>query len=389
MRQTLRLGAVAAALIVAGLFAVPWVWRHAFPAPESEEELPATAADLAMTIDAVNLAVAAGLGELGVVPEQIVATDEEPRERDGFGWTFTRSTLDLPEGVSDGAIRAAFARWPEGVEAFLTRPDELTYSLRVYAGKVPVMRLLLRLPLDPDPQVDADAPPRLAVVIKGVGPRSAEVERILELETPLTVAIQPYHSHSLRYANDAARASKEVVAHLDLGRRASAVSGTGTALPVPLGSLSEPDAFRARLAEDIEAVPFSSGVLACSRSAAARDGERMGALADTLASGGLYLLDDTQYPEGVALQEARRASVSARSVTAALAPGLDGEEHGRALLRLRNLAVLRGQALLTAQLGPGDAARLFRFVEDRRKEGYQLVFVSEIVGESDGSTDGR
>ncbi len=383
MKQTLRLATVAILLIAAGVFAVPWVWRHAFPAPESEEELPETAADLATTIDGVNESVATGLGRLGVVPEQIVTTEEESRERDGFGWTYTRSTLDLPEGVTDGAIRAAFAHWPEGVEAFLTRPDELTYSLRVYAGKVPVSRLLIRLPLAPDPQIDPEAPPRLAVVVKGVGPRSAEVERVLELETPLTVAVQPYHSHSLRYADDAARASKEVVAHLDLGVESAAATDPGLSQPDPLGTLTESTAFRERLTEDIEAVPFASGVLASSRSPAARDADRMGSLAGALADGGLYLLDDALYPEGVALQEARRAAVSASSATAALGAGIDGAGAQRDLQRQRNLAVLRGAAQLTVELGPGDAARLFRFVEDRRKEGYQLVFVSEIVGETD------
>ncbi len=379
MRQTLRVVAVAVALIAAGALAVPWVWRHVFPAPESVVELPASTGDLTRTIEAVNETVATGLGELGVVPEQIVSSVAEEREREDVGWTYTRSTLDLPGGLTDDAIRAAFDSWPEGVDAFLTRPDELTYSLRVYAGKLPVLRMMLRLPLDPEPWVDPDSPPHLAVVIKGVGQRSAEVERALELDLPLTVAVRPYRSHSLRYATDAARASKEVVAHLTLEAEENGSPAPGMAMPDPLGSALDPDAFRGRLTEDIEAVPFASGVLGCSRAAAARDAERMGILADTLGAGGLYLLDDALYPEGVAGQEARRAGVPAMSVTAALEVDQTDEEADRALLRLRNLAVLRGEAVLSAQLGRGDAARLRSFVRARKREGYRLVFVSEIV----------
>jgi len=379
VKQWLRIGAVAALLVGVGAVALPWVWERVFPAPVSVEELPATAEDLTATIEAVNQVVGSGLGSLGVVPEQIVSTEEEARERDGIGWTYSRTTLDLPPGVTDGAVRSAFDRWPDGVDAFLTRPDELTYSLRVYAGKVPLVRLLMRRPLDPNPAVDPEAPPRLAIVVKGVGLRSAEVERVLELDLPLTLAVLPYRSHSLRYADDAARASKEVVAHLPFEGVPGGAATGGTAVPEPLGTALDPGSFRARLTEDIEAVPFVSGVLSSSRSATARDDARMGVLGEVLAGGGLYLLDDALYPEGVAQQEARRAGVAALSVTASVDGGGAQDEVDRALLRLRNLAVMRGEAVLSLELGPGGAARLHRFVGDRRDEGYRIVFLSELV----------
>ncbi|MDP7112182.1 MAG: divergent polysaccharide deacetylase family protein [Myxococcota bacterium] len=386
MRQSLRVGAVALVLVVAGVLTLPWAWERIFPSPVSEEEAPAAAEDLTATIEAVNQVVGSGLGSLGVVPEHIVSTEEEARDRDGIGWTFTRTTLDLPEGATDAAVRAAFDRWPDGVDAFLTRPDELTYSLRIYASKVPLVRLLMRQPLDPDPAVDPEAPPRLAVVVKGVGLRSAEVERMLELDLPLTLAVLPYRSHSLRYADDAARASMEVMAHLPFDEGPGRARAAGTALPEPPGMALDLPAFRSRLAEDVEAVPFASGVLSCSRSPTARDDARMAALGETLSAGGLYLLDDALYPEGVALQEARRSGVAAMSVTSTLDTAGASAEVERALLRLRNLAVLRGEAVVSVELGPGGAAQLHRFVGDRRREGYQIVFVSELIqGAGSGS----
>jgi uncharacterized protein len=388
VRQSLRIGAVAIILVVAAALTLPWAWQRVFPSPVTEEELPATAGDLTATIEAVNQVVGIGLGSLGVVPELIVSTEEEARDRDDIGWTFTRTTLDLPEGATDAAVRAAFDRWPNGVDAFLTRPDELTYSLRIYAGKVPIVRLLMRQPLDPEPTVDPDAPPRLAVVVKGVGLRSAEIERMLEQELPLTLAVLPYRSHSLRYADDAARASMEVVAHLPFDETPGRAGDAGTALPDPLRTALDLPAFRTRLTEDVEAVPFASGVLSCSRSATARDDVRMTALAEVLSAGGLYLLDDALYPEGVALQEARRSGVAAMSVTATLGAEAEAAEVDRALLRLRNLAVMRGEAVLSVELGPGGAAWLYRFVGDRRREGYRIAFVSELIrGTGSGGAD--
>jgi len=88
----------------------------------------------------------------------------------------------------------------------------------------------------------------------------------------------------------------------------------------------------------------------------------------------------------VALQEARRSGVAAMSVTSTLDTAGASAEVERALLRLRNLAVLRGEAVVSVELGPGGAAQLHRFVGDRRREGYQIVFVSELIqGAGSGS----
>ena len=381
MRQTLRIAAIAIVLVALAWAALPWVWRHAFPAPPDPVVTPVTAQGVAASIDGVNEVVALGLDRLGVTADRIIASHEERRERDGLGWTYTRTTVDLERAVNDDAVQAAFDRWPDGADAFVTSPDELTFSLRVYVGKLPVQRMLLRLPLDPDPAVDPDSPPRLAVVVKGVGQRSAEVDRSLEIDAPLTLGVLPYRSHSLLYADDAARASKEVIAHLPLDAHPDGEATGGMAVPAPLGlDLSITD-FRRRMTEDIEAVPFASGVLCSSATPSARDGDRMRVLGEVLSSGRLFLRDDALFPEGVALQEARRAGVPSSSVTAALGQSAGDTEVERALLRLRNLAIARGEAILSIQLDRGGARRLQSFIDEREREGYRLVFVSEIVEE--------
>ncbi len=364
------------AWIIAGIawWTIPMAWRAVFPTPTA---LPSATADGPLDsgeLEAVNEALALLLGELGLGSEDILTSEELPRERDGEAWIFTRTEVALPSDLDEERIHHATARLPDGVDAFLTHPDELTLSLRIYLGKTPVHQLLMYRPLDPAPPIDPAAPPRLAIVIEGVGLRSEAVEQLIDEPLPLTVAVLPYGSHSLRYATDAAQASKEVLVQLTFDQPA-AQKTTGMARPSSLGLTMEPALFGQRALEDIEAVPYSSGVVIRSHTPTASDPPRMESLAALLAEQRLFLLDGQSAADGVALQMANRQGVPAGIATATL----DGDADDRALLRLRNLASIRGEAILMVRLDQGVDETLRDFVEERQTEGYRFVFASELI----------
>mgnify|MGYP002725852567 CR=1 FL=1 len=98
-----------------------------------------------------------------------------------------------------------------------------------------------------------------AVVVAGGGRRAGGVGGVSEAPSPLPVAVLPYRSHSLRYATDAARAAKEVAVHLLFDDQSAVPDPVGMAPPSPLDASLAPDAFAARLAEDLDAVPYASG----------------------------------------------------------------------------------------------------------------------------------
>ena len=375
MRHTARLVLLAALLAVGGAIAVPWAWERAFPTGDgSQAERPADALSSA-TIDSVNTQLADVLSALGATPDAITDSRQEERESDGRAWTFSQTTVQLPRETPRDELELAFAVWPPGVEAFLTRADELTWSVRVYADKYPIHQLVLRQPLDPDPTVDPATPPRLAVVITGVGVRSADVEQLIDLPLPLTFAVQPYHSHSLRYATDAARGAKEVAVHLVFDEPSQPDALVGMTVPPPLSIRQGIAEFGTRLQEDIDAIPYASGALLSSGTATLADYESMESLVGALRLRDLYLLDAQPVDRGVALQVAHRSSLPATSATVADDAGPDS------LLRLRNLAVLRGEAIFVVPAAEGCGDRIESFLAERIEEGYRLVFTSELVSE--------
>lgn len=377
MKKSLRYLLLAGALAGAAVVVIPWAWHAAFPTPEEVGvEPPRTVSS--EDIGEVNESLADTLAALGVSAEMVVSSEEEQRELEGEAWTFTRTTVDLPRPLHEDELRRSFEAWPEGTEAFLTQLDELTWSLRVYLGKRPIHQLVLRLPLDPDPVVDPDAPPGLAVVIVGVGARDESVEEVLAAPHPLTVAVLPYRSHSLRYATDAARAAKEVAVHLQFDGQTAAPEPVGMALPPLLNLAMELVPFVTRLGEDLDAVPYASGAVLASNSPTTADFERMEMAADALHTRGLYLLDMLPVHRGVALQVAQRHGLRAASCAASVEAQATVEEREQALLQARNLAVLRGSALLVVHPGEGGLSWLTPFIAERRDEGYRLAFASEL-----------
>jgi len=356
VRPFIRTLVVLAALATAAALVLPWAWDRVFPAPASLPEGGTTVQLDGPTLDAVNTALADALAALGVSATHIVHTHEERRQREGVEWTWTRTTVDLPAARAEADLQRALASWPLHTEAFLTAVDELTWSARIYTGSYPVHQLVLRQPLDPDPAFDPASPPRLAVVLMDVGDRSEQVERVLGLQVPLTVAIQPYRSHSLRYATDAARAAMEVAIQLEPGQMAPR-----------------------QLPDDIEAVPYASGVVLASSENPAGEHAVMDQLARLAADRGLFLLDDLPVHRGLALQVAHRHGLPAANCTERLDGGTAEEHRAYAELRLRNLAALRGQAIVTVHLGDPGAELLTSFLDERRDEGYRLVFASELL----------
>ncbi len=389
MKHLVRLVVLGALLGAGGVVAVPWAWRTVFPTPadtavaDGDRSTTTGDAPRGEDLDAVNQTIAGALGLLDVQPGAILRSTDELRRRGGLGWTFTTTVVDLPRWTTDRAVERAFADWPEGADAFLTHPDELTLCVRVYVGKTPVHKVILRQPLDPDPAVDPDRPPRLAVVIDGVGDRSEAVERLLGMDQPLTVGVIPYRSHSLRYATDAARASMEVAAELvspDLPDPEDGPVGAAGIVPLGLDPTVPLEQVASRIAEDLQAVPYASGAVVDSTSPTVADPERMDRLARDLADRGMFLLDRAEAHEGVAFQMAARHAVAAAVSTAALDCSAEGEVRHRSLLRLRNLATTRGAAVLTVRRAGECVDQLEEFMDDRRREGYQLVFASEVIG---------
>ncbi len=378
MKQSLRILVLVGAIVAVGAVVVPWAWHSAFPTPEEAGPTPDVAVDSA-AIGAVNEAIADTLAALGVTAEMVADSTDEPRELEGQAWTFTRTTVDLPRSLYEEELRRSFGAWPAGAEAFLTRLDELTWSLRIYLGKRPIHQLVMRLPLDPDPAVDPAAPPALALVVTGVGPRDASVEQVIEAPYPLTLAVLPYRSHSLRYATDAARAAKEVAVHLLFDGQSAAADPAGMAPPATLDASLDADAFAARLAEDLDAVPYASGAVLTSDSATTADVERMEIAAAGLRRRSLYLLDLLPVHQGAALQVARRHDLQAMSCAAAVDASATPQQRDAALLRARNLAVIRGSAVLVVQAGDRDLDWLAPFIEERVDEGYRLAFASELI----------
>ncbi|MCH2099796.1 MAG: divergent polysaccharide deacetylase family protein [Pseudomonadales bacterium] len=215
--------------------------------------------------------------------------------------------------------------------------------------------------------------PILTIVIDDLGWDRIAGERTLALPKAVTVAILPGAPASSELAELAMRSGHEIMLHQPMEALDARWPGPG-ALAV------EHDAreIRARLAENLAALPQRAGVSNHMGSRLTAEARAMNAVMTELAGRDLYFLDSRTTPDTVALQAAQAHDIPATRRDVFLDVDIEDHQIDRALTAALNLAETRGHALA---IGHPHVATL-RVLEARMAEitrRVELVPVSRMI----------
>lgn len=217
-------------------------------------------------------------------------------------------------------------------------------------------------------EVDAEALPRIAIIIDDIGDRYREGHLAVNLPGPVACAFLPHTPYARSLARAAHAADKEVLLHLPLQPLEDKPPGPGA---ITL-NVTETEFLRL-LNENIDAIPHLSGVNNHMGSLLTRHPGHMTWLMRHLADRGeLYFVDSYTHPGSVALRMAREAGVPAVRRDVFLDNKPEREAIEMEFKRLVALARKQGSAIGIGHPYPETLAFLNevlpRLVEDYRVE---------------------
>lgn len=310
----------------------PWLWPRLFPAPGAA---PDPVASVVLSLEDVELAfdqaLVAGGGELPARPPDAALP-----------------VVALPRGMAPSSLQSTLRDDPRlsAASVYLTRADDLLWRLRVFDGARLILQRDVRPWMSPSPPHPPGNPPELVVLVDARSGDDAWVRRVLGWRSPVAVLLQPFAPSTLRRADEAARASREVVVAVDPAE--------------PLG-------------EQLEAVPHAAAAWIESRLPLEADPV---VWLGPLARDRLVLIDGC--PEGcVDVDVAARAGVE-RLRLAGRRPAEEREGVAEVAL-VRNLAVQRGYGVVLTDASKAGARWIEQLLDDAKADGVDVVFAAEAA----------
>lgn len=305
----------------------------------------------------------------------------------------TRNARGGSTGMSADEIRvrirgeSAAARVRHAVENVATR-HALTVDLEKPKGsRIGIVlrnrgSVTQRIEVEVAPQAEtattektAPARGRLAILLDDLGSDRTAAEAIFALHVPLTISVLPYHAHSHQIAQAAKQNGCEVMLHLPMESVANQSPEQQELRPGL--SQEQVKAFVERMLDD---VPEADGVNNHQGSQATANSALMQELMLVLKDEGVFYVDSRTTANTVAYETAQREGVKAafRNV-----PFLDDQPDKTAVKKQLRAAMegakQKGEAIAIGHPHTATLEALRELLPQVKKEGIQLVFVSELV----------
>ncbi|HHV61474.1 MAG TPA: divergent polysaccharide deacetylase family protein [Firmicutes bacterium] len=263
---------------------------------------------------------------------------------------------------------------------------EIGIEGRLLAMTVPmrVMTLSVRLEGIPGwPAVEGGREAaRLAIIIDDVGYNLGELEKLMELGRPLTVAVLPHAPFAAESARRAKAGGLEVLLHLPME---------------PLNRAADPGPYAVRcdmpgeeirrvVLDNLDRVPGAAGANNHMGSRATADLRVMKEVLSVLADRGLLFIDSRTAPGSVAVEAASAVNMGRAlpGIRLAVNDGfIDNQADPASIKRqirlIEGLALRHGSAICIGHLRRTTIQALREMIPEFEKAGVRLVHVSELV----------
>ncbi|MBI5559773.1 MAG: divergent polysaccharide deacetylase family protein [Deltaproteobacteria bacterium] len=219
--------------------------------------------------------------------------------------------------------------------------------------------------------------PRVAIVIDDMGGDMGRLWEITAAGSTITVSVLPHLRYSREVAQEAHRKGLEVLLHLPMEPMDSSINNPGKgALTV---GMSEGEV-RARLKDDIRAVPHIDGVNNHMGSLFTENEMLMKEVVGVLKERGLFFLESRTTPRSVALRVARESGIRTVERNIFLDNRRDRSYIKGQFEELFAIAKKKGRAVAIGHPYPETLEVLKEVMGDIKKQGVEVVRVSELAG---------
>jgi hypothetical protein len=256
------------------------------PAPAAAERLESAEPMVTRLISALSLS------------DDHITIEQFPRQDGEVAWNESVITVTLPSDISlhqaeQVTVRTLELLKAEGLTAHTFYDSDVCLRVTVAVDRRITHQLLFHLATPPsappEKRTAAAAPYRIALVIDDLGENYQAYKELESLQVPITYAILPFQTHSVKIADAIhATACGEVILHLPLqpwnSEHHSINHGT-------LRTDMPREELLAQLEKNINAVPHLAGVSNHMGSKFTEDRGKMGLLLEALKEKELYFLD--------------------------------------------------------------------------------------------------
>jgi len=217
--------------------------------------------------------------------------------------------------------------------------------------------------------------PKLAILLDDLGSDRTAADAIFALHVPLTISVLPYHEHSHDIAQAAKQHGCEVMLHLPM----ESVANQSPEQQELRSGLSR-EQVTTVVEKMLEEIPEADGVNNHQGSQATADPALMLELMRVLKNDGVFYVDSRTTASTVAYETAQREGVKAafRNV-----PFLDDLRDQTAVKKQLRAAMegakQKGEAIAIGHPHSATLKALREMLPQAKKDGIQLVFVSELV----------
>ncbi len=216
---------------------------------------------------------------------------------------------------------------------------------------------------------------RVAIVIDDVGYDDIVFRKFIELGVPVTFSILPGERYSKYIAREARQLKYEVMLHLPMEPHGSWSNPGNRAI---LSGMSR-DEMLGQLSQDLDAVPYISGVNNHMGSLLTEDSNAMRIVLEEIHKRGLFFLDSRTSPRTVAYSVAKSFGIKSESRDVFLDNKSDiGYIKGQIDTAIR-IAKKHGEATAIGHAKLETAAAIREKLADFEKEGIELVAVSRVL----------
>ena len=217
---------------------------------------------------------------------------------------------------------------------------------------------------------------KVAVVIDDMGEDMGQITRLLKLDTPVTVAILPFRAHSKDVANFAHEGGLEVLLHIPMEPKNLAENDPGKgALLVNMKT----DEIRSVLNEDIDEIPYITGVNNHMGSRFTEDASLMKEVLAEVKQRGFFFLDSKTTDKSKALSIAKKAGVKSVGRDIFLDNEQDKEYIKGQFRELIGIAKKRGKAIAIGHPHAATLTALEEMIPEFKREGVEVVRVGELL----------
>lgn len=218
-----------------------------------------------------------------------------------------------------------------------------------------------------------DKRPQIAIIIDDLGYQRAQSAALLAIGEPLSYAVIPNTPYARTIATDVVGAGQELMLHVPMQTISARKWEQG------LTEDMSAETFNEHVSDMLNDYPFAKGINNHGGSLLTQNSEKMQWLMHSLKSKGLFFVDSRTTSASVAREVATQSDVLSASRDVFLDNDKDSQAIAKRFEQVKRLAKRNGHAIAIGHPYPQTITFLAENLPDVASQGFELVFISELL----------